>query len=129
MDRQIVICRIQFRLVIARLLDARLPVVRHHQPGAALKELECAHVRADPISQSARPGGSRIRIVAGAQHRHEYIGVAAFSGETVDYGNGLAGMIDEHLFSGAMVLAQDQIQPPRPFAVEFAEAAVMCCNT
>jgi hypothetical protein len=34
-------------------------------------------------------------------------------------------VIDEHLFSGAMVLAQDQIQPPRPFAVEFAVTSVI----
>src|SRR5215813_10123502 len=105
--RQIVVRRIQFRLVITWLLHRRLPVVWHDQPGTPSKELERAHMRADPIPQAARPSGAGERVTAGTQHRHN-----------------LTGVIDEHLFSSTMVLAQDQIQPRRPLSVEFAEATV-----
>jgi len=82
-----------------------------------LKEIKSAHVRADPVPQAARPCGFGIGVAAGAQHRHKHIGIARVSGEPVYDTRRLAGMIDEHLLSGAIVLSQDQIQSPRPLAV------------
>src|SRR5262245_27955958 len=49
---------------------------------------------------------------------------AAINSEPIDDRNRLAGVIDEHLLSGAMVLAQNQVQAFGPFAVELAQTAV-----
>jgi hypothetical protein len=81
-------------------------------------------VRADPVPQPPRPGRPGVGVVAGAQHRHKHIRFPGFSREPVDDRHGLAGMIDEHLLAGAMVLTENQIQAFRPLAVEFAETAV-----
>jgi len=116
-DRQVVVGRVQFRLVIAGLFHARLPVVRNHQASAALKELKGVHMGADPVPQATRPGRFCVGIAAGAQHRHKHIGIAGVSGQAVDDRHRLAGVIDEHLLAGAMVLSQNQIQPPCPSAI------------
>jgi len=70
-----------------------------------------------PVPQAARPGRFRVSIAAGAQHRHKHIGIASVAGELVYDRHRLAGMIDEHVLSGAMILPQNHIQPSRPSVV------------
>ena len=43
----------------------------------------------------------------------------------VDHRDRLAGVVDEELLAGAVLLAHDQILPAPPLAVQIAESAVL----
>src|SRR2546429_8698172 len=88
----------------------------HHGYGTEKKKRRQL-VRATPAPLPARPEASAIGVAAPPHPRHKHIGIARVSGEPVYDTHRLAGMIDEHLLSGAIVLSQDQIQSPRPLAV------------
>lgn len=120
----VLIGAVQLRLPVAGLVDAGFPLVGHDDLRGALEVLEHARVGADPVRQAACPGGLGIGVVTGAQHGDEDVGGARLAGGGVDDGDLVAGVIDEDFFAGAVVLAQDHVEVPRPGAVLLAEPAV-----
>ena len=125
MDRQIAIGAIQFRLVVAGRLHARLQVVGHDKLGRSREELESPHMRVRPVPQVLRPRGFGVGVVAGPQHRHEHLRQTNFPRPGVRHRDRLSGVIDEHLFPGAVFLPQHHIQLPLPLAVKLAVPAVV----
>jgi hypothetical protein len=56
---------VDLRVVERRLVDARLQIVGHHEPGAALKKSEHADMRADPVGQRRGDPHRKIRTPSG----------------------------------------------------------------
>jgi len=84
--------------------DGTLQVIRHHDFRRAAEELERAQMRTDPVTQILPGRGFREGIAAGAQHGHEDGGRVHFAAlRIVDRDRG-AGVVDEHLLAGAVLL-------------------------
>ncbi len=112
-------------LIAVRLAHARAKVVRDDQLRNTAEEREAARVRADPVRQRLRPGRLGIGVVGRAQYRDEDLCLADFTGRRVDHRDGLAGVVDEQLLAGAMVLAHDHIQLALPGAEVIAKPGVL----
>jgi len=126
---QVSIRGIQIRLVIARMRDGGLQVIGDHDLGHATEKLPGPHMRTDPVPQILPGRGLGEGVTAGTQHRHEHGGGVHLAALRVMNWNGSSGIIHEHLFAGAVLLAQHQVEFFYPPLVEVAEAAYMCCNT
>ncbi len=79
---------------------------------------------ADPVRQRLRPGRFRIGEVGGAENGDEDLRLADLAGQRVDDGDLLAGIVDEDLVAGDMVLPHRRRQPPLEAAKQIAEPAV-----
>jgi hypothetical protein len=55
---------------------------------------------------------------------NEDLGVAHLAGRRIDDGDLLAGVVDEHLVTGDLMLAHHRGQPPLEFAIKIAEPRV-----
>ncbi len=66
-----------------------------------------------------------IGVAAGAHHRDEHICRLHFPGAATDHRNRPAGMIDEQLLTGPVVLPQHQIPCLQPIAVALAKPTVL----
>ena len=55
-------------------------------------------------------GGFGKGVVAGAQGGHKEIGFSGLAGEGIVDGDGLAGIIDEELFSGPVFLTKTDVE-------------------
>jgi hypothetical protein len=112
-------------IVVERgLVDTALEIVRDHEAGHPGKEAEHAHVRADPVGKRLGPGRLGVGVVGGAEHADEDLGLAHDARLRVDDRHLLAGVVDEDLVAGDVVLAHDRRQPPLELAVQVAEARV-----
>jgi hypothetical protein len=96
---------VDLRVVERRLVDARLEIIGDHEPGPALEKRKHMDVRADPIGQRLAPARLDIGVVGGAEHSDEELRRADLASNPVDDRHRLAGVVDEHLVAGDMVLA------------------------
>jgi hypothetical protein len=115
---------VDLRVVERRLVDARLEIVGDDEPGAALEKREHVDMRADPILQSLCPAHLGVGVVRGAEHGDEELCRANLAGPSVDNRHRLAGIVDEHLVAGHVMLAHRRRQPVLKIAVELAKATV-----
>ena len=120
----ILVGAIQLRFPIAGPAHAGTPLIGHHQFRGALEELESPGMGRDPVGQVPCPGGFGVGVVAGAQHRHEDGGRPGFAGNRVDDLDGVAGVVDEHLLAGTVILPQHHIQVTRPVPILLAKPTV-----
>ena len=102
---QVPIGRVQIRLVIAGMRDGALQVIRHHDFAHAAEKLEGALMRTNPVPQILPGRGFREGIAAGAQHGHEDGGGLHVTALRIVNRNRGAGIVDEHLLAGAVLLS------------------------
>jgi hypothetical protein len=77
-----------------------------------------------PVLQALAPSGFGVGIGASAQDRDKQGSLARRAALRVVNRNGIASVIDEELFAGLVLVAEDDVQMAAPAAVEFTEAAV-----
>jgi len=124
MGRHVGIGAVDLGVIEAGPGDPRLEVVGHHLAGHAAKESEGAGVRFDPVGQRLGPGGLDVGVARRAEGGDEHLGGMDLAGQAVDYVEGGAGVIDEHLLASHVSLAHGQGEPAPPGAIEVAEPAV-----
>ncbi len=122
---EVVIGRVQVRLVAVGVADPRAKVVGDHQLGAPAVELEGAHVRRRPVRQGLRPRRLGEGVARRPEDRHEDLRPPLLAGLAVDHRHRLPGVVDEQLLAGAVVLAHHQVELPGPGPVLLAEPAVL----
>jgi hypothetical protein len=105
-------------------LNAGLQIVGHHEPRTALEKRKHADMRADPVGQALGPAGLGVGVVGGAQHADKDLRWADLAAARVDDRHRLAGIVDEHLLAGEVVLPHYRRQPTFELAVELTEPAV-----
>jgi hypothetical protein len=115
---------VDLRIVEGRLFDPALEVVGHHQARHAAQEVEQAHMGADPVRQRLAPRRLGAGEAGSAQHRHEDLGLPHYAGGGIDDQHALAGIVDEHLIVGSMVLAHHRREAALELPVKIAEARV-----
>lgn len=124
MGGEVLVGRIEARLVPVGLEHASLEIVRDDLAWNATEESERPDMSTDPVGQRLRPGRLGVGVARGPQHGDEDLGGADLAGAAVDQLDGLAGIIDEQPLARRMDLAHDRRQPALPRLVEFTEAAV-----
>ena len=122
---EVVIARIQVRLVAIRPTDPRAQIVRDHQLRAPAEELESAHVRRRPVRQGLRPGRLGEGVVRCPEHGHEDLCLAHLTRLGVDHRHRLTRVVDEQLLAGSVLLAHHHVELPGPGPVLLAEPAVL----
>jgi hypothetical protein len=118
------VAAIDLGVVERGLVDTGLEVVRHDEPRHAAEPAEHAHMGADPVGQGLRPRRLGIGEARGAEHGDEDLRLADDAGRAVDDGDLLAGIVDEHLVAGRVILPHDRREPPLERAEQIAEPAV-----
>src|SRR5690606_30354857 len=91
----------------------------------AAEELECPHVRAQPVGKRLREGRFRVGVVRAAEHSNEDLRLADLTGAAVDHADGMACVIDEALLSSTMFKAQQRLGCVRKRSEVIAERAVL----
>ena len=124
MRRHLAVGAVELGIVERGLVDGGFEIIRHQQPRNALEELEHAHMSADPIGQRLRPARRGEGVVRGAEHGDEDLRLADLAGFAIDDRHGLAGVVDEGLVAGDMVLPHGGRQAMLEVAVELAEARI-----
>ena len=81
-------------------------------------------MRTGPTPQILPWRGLSEGVAAGAQHRHEHGGGIHGAALRIVNRNPGSGVIDEHLFPGAVILPQHQVQFLQPSPVQIAESAI-----
>ena len=123
-QREVVIGRIQIRIVTVCFGDTGLGVVRNRQRRNAAEVFKGVHVGAQPrlhllIARSLCPG-----VGTGAQRGHEQWRLPGEAGVAIPNRNRRAGPIHEHLFPGFVFLPQNHVELRSPALVQLAEARV-----
>ena len=91
--------------------DAALQIVGNQKLRRAAEEAEHAHMRAGPVRQGLSPGCLGVGEVRGAEHADENLRLADLAGRRVDDCDPLAGIVDERLLAGDVMLAHHRAQP------------------
>ena len=98
--------------------------IEHPKARDRPEELQHPDRRANPVRQPLRPGRLRIRVLRGAERRHEDLGGEDFPAPRIDHRDGVAAVIDEHLLPGAVHLAHRAGEPAAILVVMNTELAV-----
>ena len=98
------VAAVELRVVERGLVDPGLQVVGHDQARHAAEEAEHPDVRADPVRQRLGPGRLGVGEVRGAEHGDEDLRLADLAGVRIDDGDLLAGVVDEDLVAGDVIL-------------------------
>jgi hypothetical protein len=117
MSEHLLIAAIDERLIAIGLSDAALEIVRDDQLRDARKELEGAHMGADPIVELLRESSLCECVVGSAEDGHEDLRLGYFPSGRIDDRDGLSGIVNEHLLAGAMSLAHRESEPLLPLLV------------
>ena len=115
---------VDLRVVIRGLVDPTLEIVGNQQLRRAAEDAEHAHVRAGLIRQSLSPRRLGIGEVGGAEHADKNLGLVNLAGRRIDDRNPPAGIVDERLLAGDVVLAHHRAQAALEAAQQIAESAV-----
>jgi hypothetical protein len=113
-EREVVVGRVEIRIVTVRPGHAGLGIIGNHQRGNAAEMFKGMHVGAQPgfhllIARGLRPGvGTR------SQRGHEQRRLPGEAGVAIPNRNRRAGPIHEHLFPGFVLLPQNHVElrPP-----------------
>ena len=79
---------------------------------------------ADPVGEALRPGGFRVGVTAGPEHRDEDSSGTRFAGGRVLNRDRVAGVVNEQLLAGAMLVAEHDVLTFQPVAVQTTISAV-----
>ena len=112
MRRHHAVAAVDLRVVERRLAHAGLQVVRHDEARHPAEEAEHADMGADPVGQCLAPRRLGIGQARGAEYGDEDLRLVYDTGRAVDDADLLAGIVDEHLVAGRMVLSHDRRQAP-----------------
>jgi hypothetical protein len=124
MRRERAIGAVDLGIVERSLVDPALEIVGNQQARRPAEKPKHAHMRASPVRQLLRPGRLRIGQVRGAEHGDENLRLTDLPRGGVHDADALAGIVDENLVAGDMVLPHHRRQPPLEAAEQIAEAAV-----
>jgi len=124
MQRHLVIGAVQVGFVAAGAVHTRAQVVRNDQSRRAQAVLKSRHVAFHPVAQILAQRSARKGVRAGAQNGDKQRGRQDLTGALVMKRNGVTGPVHEHLFAGAVLLAQHHILVAAPAIIQLAETAV-----
>ena len=122
---EIAVTGVDVGLVAMRLGDAAAQIIGHQDLRCATEKSKTAGVRAQPVRQLLRPGGLGKGVAGRAENGDEDLRLADLAGSPINDRYGLAGVIDEQLFAGTVLLAHDHVDLGGPEAVVLAEPAVL----
>ena len=122
MRGHLAVAAVDLGIVERRLLDAGFEVVGDEQARHAAQMAEHAHVRLDPVLQRLRPGRLRVGVAGSAHHADEDLRFPHLAAVRVHDRDLLAGVVDEQLVAGHVMLAHDRRQPALEGTVQVAEA-------
>ena len=122
---QIVVGGVDVRLVATGLADTTFQVVGDNGLGDTAVKGKRADMGADPVLKALAGGGLDIGITACTQYGDKDLSVADCAGCRIDDINGLAGIVNEQLFSCPMFMAHGNIQAGGSVTVTVAEPAVL----
>ena len=122
---QVVVGRVDVRLVALGAAHGRAQVVRDHQLRTASEELERANMRCRPVGKGLRPDRFGEGVARRPEHRDEHLRVALLAGLAVYHRDGLTGVVHEHLLARTVLLAHHHVERRRKCPVPLAELAVL----
>ena len=122
---QVMIGRVDVRLVAVSAAHGRAQIVRYHQLRTPPEELERANMRCRPVGKGLRPGCLGEGVARRREHRDENLCLALLAGLAVHHRDGLPGVVDEHLLARTVLLAHHHVERPRERPVPLAELAVL----
>jgi hypothetical protein len=102
---EVVVARVELRLVAMRTLHGAAQVVRDERAGHAADVLQRSHVRAQPVGKLLAERGFRVRVVRAAEHRDEDLRLALLAGVPIRDRHALPSVVDEELVAGLVHLA------------------------
>ena len=122
---QILIGRVDVRLVARNLGHPAAQVVGHPQFGGAAEEFQRSYMAADPVRQLLRPGRLDVGVVRCAQYGHEDLRLPDFT--TVHFADldCRPGVVDEQPLARRVRLTHRQRQVLAPAPVMLAEGTVL----
>ena len=118
------VAAIDLRIVERGLVHTALEIVGHDETRHAAKEAEHAHMGLDPVRQRLCPGRLRVGVVGSAEHRDEDLGLAHLAGRRIHDRDLLAGVVDENLVAGDVMLAHHRREATLKLAIQIAEPRV-----
>lgn len=124
MRRELLVRLLEAGLVPARERDAALQLVAHHRRADAPKEGEHPGVAPEPVGELLRGGRLGVGVIARPEDADEELDLRDGPARGIDEVRLLAGVIDEDLLAGAVLLAHREPVPGEPLAVEVAEPGV-----
>ena len=121
---EVVVGRIQVRLVAMGAADRGAQIVGDHQLRHTAEELEGAHVRRRPVGQRLRPRRLGEGVARRPEHGHEDLCLSQLTGLAVHHRDCLPGVVHEQLLARAVLLAHHHVELRRPGPVLLAEPTV-----
>ena len=106
MDGHVVIGGVDIRLVTAGFGDTGTDIIRDGDTGDSVEIFEGVDMGVDPVGKRLIPGCLGISVITRSQDGHENLSLTNQSCMTIYDGNGLAGIINEHLFPRLVGLAE-----------------------
>jgi hypothetical protein len=125
MGRHVLIPRIEVGLVAARVGDTHLGIVRNDNSWNGAHELKGVDVKINPGREILTTDRLCIGIVAGSQGSDKEKGRDNGPCLGIVNGDGIAGKIDEELFSCLVALVKGDIEGLKPCSISQAELAVL----
>ena len=122
--RHLLMGAVEIGLVTAGAAHPGAKVVGDNDLWYAAEELEGAHVRAGPVRQILTPSGLGVGVGTGPEYGHKNLRRTDFACLQVLDRDGRPGVVNEELFAGAVLLAENDVELAPPALVEFAETAV-----
>ena len=115
---------VQARLVAIRMGDQGARVVRHDHLADPAKVAERLAQRGQPVHLGFTRRGAGIGVVRGPQRRDEDMRPADLAGGWVDHRQGRAGVVDEQLLAGPVLLTHRALERAGVAAVVLDELGV-----
>ncbi len=122
---QLPIRGVEVGFIAAGARDGIPEVVGDEDLRGSLEEFESMNMGLNPGREVLGESGLGKGVVARPQRGHKDLGLVNLSGLGLSDLHGLAGVIDEELFSGPIFLAEAGIQFSGPWMVKTAELAVL----
>ena len=124
MGGEVLVGRIEPRLVPVGVQHADLGVVRYNLARHAANEAQRSDVRANPVRQGLCRGRLGVGVAGGAQHRDEDLRRPHLPGRPINHVDRLSGIVDKQPLAGRMDLPHRRRQSAFPIPIELAEPGV-----
>jgi hypothetical protein len=106
MGGEVLVRRIEPRLVPISGHHADLGVVRHDLARHTANEVQRPDMRANPVRQGLGRGRLDIGVAGGAQYGDEDLGCPHLAGRPINHIDSLSGIVDKQPLAGRMDLPQ-----------------------
>src|SRR5580658_7123304 len=122
---EVLVARVEIRLVATGAAHAALEVIRHDRPWCAAEVLERPHMSGEPVGDRLGQSCFDIGVVTGAECRDEHLGDLDLARVAIHHRHRLAGIVDKELLARHVLEAHDRVLPTEPGVIVAAEGAVL----